>query len=120
MSEDRRKSSYTDTIPRTPAIKVNLTFNTLVIKFLKQFIENDLLFNIDFMIYKPRLNYDIAIFGFLKAVQIYNRREDLRKKYAFPFISQQYISFQIVYIVAIRILFFRFAIYLLNGVSFKQ
>ena len=34
--------------------------------------------------------YDVAIFGFLKAVQIYNRREDLRNKYAFPFISQQY------------------------------
>ena len=35
--------------------------------------------------------YDVAIFGFLKAVQIYNRREDLREKYSFPFISQQYI-----------------------------
>lgn len=34
--------------------------------------------------------YDIVIFGYLKAVQIYNRREDLRNKYAFPFISQQY------------------------------
>lgn len=39
--------------------------------------------------------YDVAIFGFLKAVQIYNRREDLRKKYAFPFISQQYIRSEI-------------------------
>ena len=39
--------------------------------------------------------YDIAIFGFLKAVQIYNRREDLRKKYAFPFISQQYMRSEI-------------------------
>ena len=35
--------------------------------------------------------YDVEIFGFLKAVQIYNRREDLREKYSFPFISQQYI-----------------------------
>ena len=34
--------------------------------------------------------YNVAVFGFLKAVQIYNCREDLRNKYAFPFISQQY------------------------------
>ena len=34
--------------------------------------------------------YDVAVFGYLKAVQIYNRREDLRNKYAFPFISRQY------------------------------
>ena len=27
--------------------------------------------------------YEVAIFGFLKAVQIYNRREDLRNKYSF-------------------------------------
>ena len=39
--------------------------------------------------------YDVAIFGFLKAVQIYNRREDLREKYAFPFISQQYMRSEI-------------------------
>ena len=39
--------------------------------------------------------YDVAIFGFLKAVQIYNRREDLRNKYAFPFISQQYMRSEI-------------------------
>lgn len=39
--------------------------------------------------------YDVAIFGFLKAVQIYNRREDLRNKFAFPFISQQYIRSEI-------------------------
>ena len=37
----------------------------------------------------------MAIFGFLKAVQIYNRREDLRNKYAFPFISQQYMMSEI-------------------------
>lgn len=40
--------------------------------------------------YSLEIYYDIAIFGYLKAVQIYNRREDLRNKYAFPFISQQY------------------------------
>lgn len=39
--------------------------------------------------------YDIVIFGYLKAVQIYNRREDLRNKYAFPFISQQYMRSEI-------------------------
>lgn len=39
--------------------------------------------------------YDVAVFGYLKAVQIYNRREDLRNKYAFPFISQQYMRSEI-------------------------
>ena len=39
--------------------------------------------------------YDIAIFGFLKAVQIYNRREDLRNKYDFPFICRQYMRSEI-------------------------
>lgn len=39
--------------------------------------------------------YDVAIFGFLKAVQIYSRREDLWKKYAFSFISQQYMRSEI-------------------------
>ena len=39
--------------------------------------------------------YDVAIFGFLKAVQIYNNREYLRNKYAFPFISQQYMRSEI-------------------------
>lgn len=39
--------------------------------------------------------YDVAIFGYLRAVQIYNRREDLRNKYAFPFISQQYMRSEI-------------------------
>lgn len=39
--------------------------------------------------------YDVAIFGFLKAVQIYNRREDLRNKYSFPLISQQYMRSEI-------------------------
>ena len=39
--------------------------------------------------------YDVAIFGFLKAVQIYNRKEDLRQKYDFPFISWQYMRSEI-------------------------
>lgn len=34
--------------------------------------------------------YDVAVFGYLKAVQIYNCREDLRNAYAFPVISRQY------------------------------
>ena len=34
--------------------------------------------------------YDIAVFGYLKAVQIYNHRKYLRNKYDFPFISWQY------------------------------
>lgn len=45
--------------------------------------------------YSLEIYYDIVIFGFLKAVQIYNRREDLRNKYAFPFISQQYMRSEI-------------------------
>lgn len=45
--------------------------------------------------YDVETYYDIAVFGYLKAVQIYNRREDLRKKYAFPFISQQYMRSEI-------------------------
>lgn len=39
--------------------------------------------------------YDVVIFGFLKAVQIYNRREDLRSKYDFAFISWQYMRSEI-------------------------
>lgn len=45
--------------------------------------------------YSLEIYYDVAIFGFLKAVQIYKRREDLRNKYAFPFISQQYMRSEI-------------------------
>ena len=45
--------------------------------------------------YSLEIYYDIAIFGFLKAVQIYNRREDLRNKYDFPFISKQYMRSEI-------------------------
>lgn len=39
--------------------------------------------------------YDIAVFGYLKAIQIYNCREDLRNKYDFPFISWQYMRSEI-------------------------
>lgn len=39
--------------------------------------------------------YDVAIFGFLKAVQVYSRREDLRNKYDFPYISWQYMRSEI-------------------------
>lgn len=45
--------------------------------------------------YNLEIYYDVAIFGYLKAVQIYNRREDLRNKYAFPFISKQYMRSEI-------------------------
>lgn len=34
--------------------------------------------------------YDVAIFGFLKAVQIYNRMEDLRNRFDFSFINWLY------------------------------
>lgn len=39
--------------------------------------------------------YNIAIFGYLKAVQIYNRRKDLQEKYDFPFIAWQYMRSEI-------------------------
>lgn len=39
--------------------------------------------------------YDVVLFGYLKAVQIYHRREDLRGKYDFPFISWQYMRSEI-------------------------
>ena len=34
--------------------------------------------------------YDVVIFGYLKAIQVYNRREDLRKNYQLAFICEQY------------------------------
>lgn len=34
--------------------------------------------------------YDVVIFGYLKAIQIYNRREDLRKNFQLAFICEQY------------------------------
>lgn len=39
--------------------------------------------------------YNIAIFGYLKGIQIYNRREDLRKKYQLAFICEQYMRAEI-------------------------
>lgn len=39
--------------------------------------------------------YNVVIFGFLKAVQIYNRRKDLQEKYDFPFIAWQYMRSEI-------------------------
>lgn len=39
--------------------------------------------------------YNIAIFGYLKGIQIYNRRDDLRKKYQFAFICKQYMKAEI-------------------------
>lgn len=39
--------------------------------------------------------YNVVIPGYLKAVQIYHRKVDLRNKYAFPFISQQYMRAEI-------------------------
>lgn len=50
-------------------------------------------------LYKHRYSieeyYNVVIFGYLKAVQIYHRREDLRKKYDFPFICWQYMRSEI-------------------------
>ena len=45
--------------------------------------------------YSVEIYYDVAIFGFLKAAQVYNRRADLRNKYDFPYISWQYIRSEI-------------------------
>lgn len=39
--------------------------------------------------------YDIVIFGFLKAVQVYHRKEDVKRKYDFPFIAWQYMRTEI-------------------------
>lgn len=39
--------------------------------------------------------YDVVIFGYLKAIQVYNRREDLRKKYQLAFICEQYMRSEI-------------------------
>ena len=39
--------------------------------------------------------YDVAIFGYLKGIQIYNRREDLREKYKLAFICERYMSAEI-------------------------
>lgn len=39
--------------------------------------------------------YNVVIFGYLKAVQIYSRRKDLQSKYDFPFIAWQYMRSEI-------------------------
>lgn len=39
--------------------------------------------------------YNIAIFGYLKGIQIYSRREDLRGKYQLAFICEQYMRAEI-------------------------
>ena len=39
--------------------------------------------------------YNVVIFGFLKAVQIYSRRKELQEKYDFPFIAWQYMRSEI-------------------------
>lgn len=39
--------------------------------------------------------YSVAVFGYLKAVQVYHRRTDLKQKYEFGFIAQQYMRTEI-------------------------
>lgn len=39
--------------------------------------------------------YNIAIFGYLKGIQTYNRREDLKEKYQLAFICKQYMRAEI-------------------------
>ena len=39
--------------------------------------------------------YDIVIFGFLKAVQVYHRKEAVKRKYDFAFIAWQYMRSEI-------------------------
>lgn len=39
--------------------------------------------------------YDIVIFGYLKAVQVYHRKEELKLKYDFAFIAWQYMRAEV-------------------------
>lgn len=39
--------------------------------------------------------YNVVVFGYLKAVQTYNRRKELQGKYDFPFIAWQYMRSEI-------------------------
>lgn len=39
--------------------------------------------------------YDVVVFGYLKAIQVYNRREDLQKNYQLAFICEQYMRSEI-------------------------
>jgi len=45
--------------------------------------------------YSVEKYYSAVIFGYLKGIQVYNRREDLRKKYDIPFICWQYMRSEI-------------------------
>lgn len=45
--------------------------------------------------YKIEDFYDIVIFGFLRAVQIYHRKEELNLKYDFAFIAWQYMRAEV-------------------------
>lgn len=36
--------------------------------------------------------YNVVIFGYLRGIQVYNRREDVRKKYQLAFICERYMS----------------------------
>lgn len=40
--------------------------------------------------YSVETYYNVVIFGYLKGIQVYSRREDLQKKYDMPFICEQY------------------------------
>lgn len=39
--------------------------------------------------------YDIVVFGFLKAVQVFHRKEDVKRKYDFAFIAWQYMRAEV-------------------------
>lgn len=39
--------------------------------------------------------YNVVIFGYLKGIQIYNRRKDLRNKYQLAFICEQYMRAEV-------------------------
>lgn len=39
--------------------------------------------------------YNVVIFGYLKGIQVYNRREDLRNKYQLAFICERYMNAEI-------------------------
>lgn len=45
--------------------------------------------------YSLEIYYDVVIFGYLKAVRIYNRMENVRNKYDFSFVSWQYMRVEI-------------------------
>lgn len=45
--------------------------------------------------YSIEVYYDIVIFGYLKAVQVYHRKEDVKRKYDFAFIAWQYMRAEV-------------------------